>query len=238
MKTITLYKYMTADHAKTSITKKRVKLSLLHDLNDPYEMVPCLVDALGAPLYAAEKVRSAVYDSIKNKHAIICMSTAIDQPLLWSHYADKHRGIVMAFNFPQNNSLIEVTYGLDRVIIKSGIDSEPGPVLSDKLQQLLAHKYEDWAYEKEYRFIVSVSPASMDDGHYWKELTTEYFSGVILGCLCADQEDDIQSLLATNGFPNALVSRVRMDDKQFKMRLPQGSGEYTPPSPAHRELRR
>ena len=108
--TTTLYKFMTADHARSSICQKRVKVSLLSELNDPYEMVPAIVDGSGAPIFDAERVRTLMYGVIAEKHGIICMSKAIDDPVMWSHYGDKHRGIALAFTFPENSGLVKVIH--------------------------------------------------------------------------------------------------------------------------------
>ena len=225
---ITLYKYMSAAHGISSITNRRLKVSLLPELNDPYEMVPAVVDSIGAPIFSAEKVRTVMYRTLADKHGFICMSKAIDEPLLWSHYADKHKGMALVFNLPEDSGIIEVTYGRNRVSIDLDNNAEPGPALERGFNQLLGNKYEAWRYEQEARFIVPINPASLSEGHYWKELSDDIFAGVVLGCICPDKESDILSLLSTNGFPNARVSRVNMDHTQYRMNLQQGGPAYPP----------
>ena len=225
-----LYKLMTSAHAKSSICQKRLKISLLPELNDPYEWVPAIVDGSGAPIFEAEKVRSVMYAGIKEKHGMICMSKAIDDPVMWSHYGDKHKGIALAFTFPNNSGVVEVKYSKDRIAIDLQNNSEPGPVLAAAFEQLLVRKYEGWSYEKEYRFIVSVNPATQEDGHFWKELTDEYFSGIVLGCLCPDTEEGMKAFLAAQGFTKVAVARARMDSKQFKMSLQPAPPPYSSPA--------
>jgi hypothetical protein len=221
MPTPILYKLMSAEHAKSSICQKRLKVSLVPELNDPYEWVPAVVDGSGAPIFDAEKVRTKMYAGIRGKHGMICMTSAIDDSVMWSHYGDKHKGVALAFSFPEPSGVIKVKYSNDRVVIDLQNNGEPGPILDGHFEQLLGHKSAGWSYEKEYRFIVPVNPATEQDGHYWKELSDDIFTGVVLGCLCPDTEDQMLQFLKDHGFDNVAVSRARMNPKEFKMNLQQ-----------------
>ena len=35
------YKFLNSDHALGNIRRRRIKISEIHDLNDPYELIPC-----------------------------------------------------------------------------------------------------------------------------------------------------------------------------------------------------
>ena len=216
-----LYKFMTAAHAKDAIRQHRIKISTISDLNDPYEMVPCIVDANGALMYSTETVRATLQGHLTPRHGLICLSKSIDEPLLWSHYADKHKGIALVFNFPADEWIVKIKYKQDRVSIDLSGEGELSPKLYGAYEQLIKQKYTGWKHEQEYRFIVEINPHTLKDGFYWKELPPEYFSGVVLGCLCEDAECDIQKLLHESGFKNAKVARAQMNPRQYKMNLPE-----------------
>ena len=225
---LTLYKYMSAEYAMSSIEKKRVKVSMLTEMNDPYEMVPSIVDSVGSPVFSSAQVRSTLFDKIAPKHGFICTSKTMASPLLWSHYSDKHKGMALVFNYPEDSSIIEVQYRRDRVSINIGNDSDYLSALERAFPKLLCTKYDSWSYEKEVRFLIELKPINFEDNLYWQLLSGDIFVGVILGCLCPEKEKDIHSLLVSAGFPNAHVSRAVMDPIQYRMILQQAGAGYPP----------
>lgn len=236
MMPITLYKFMSAEHAKDSIDRQRIKLSTISDLNDPYEMVPSVVDGAGSSIYPTARVRSLMQATASRKCGMICMSKVVDDVLLWSHYGDKHKGMALAFNFPVNSGVVEMKYVHQPVAIDLSGDCGRSQKQDDAFACLLTQKYDGWKYEEECRFILDL-PDTREDGHYWKELTPDFLAGVVLGCLCADNETDIESRLTSHGFVSAAgaVSRVRMHPTQFKMEMPPRTDQqFVPPkvSPA------
>jgi hypothetical protein len=38
---IRVYKFLSSDHALDNIKRRRIKISEIHDLSDPYELIPC-----------------------------------------------------------------------------------------------------------------------------------------------------------------------------------------------------
>ena len=120
--------------------------------------------------YASDLI--ANYDSIKEAppeereavmdHAfrVVCFSSSEAQPLdeilLWSHYADKHRGVRIGFEFPAELTrafrISPITYQDVRVAVDLTNDSEEKSVKAALLQSTKT-KSRAWAYEKEYRLM-------------------------------------------------------------------------------------
>lgn len=90
---IRLYHFLPSEHALENIAKRRIKISLIDQLNDPFELWcvyqkdRILRDALRA--YKRE---------MNSRYGMICFSEHWHNPVLWSHYADKHRGICLGFD--------------------------------------------------------------------------------------------------------------------------------------------
>ena len=82
-------------------------------------------------------------------------------PLLWGHYADKHKGICLGFDVPDHH-LSEVDYVRQRFLAPEVID-EPF------MKKLLLTKFEHWRYEEEYRAYVSLKDEI--DGHYYADFS-------------------------------------------------------------------
>jgi|GEM_PF-1574391 len=212
-----LYKFMPAVHAKSSICQKRLKISILSELNDPFEWVPAIIDGSGAPLKEAKEVRDKFHSQLEKKWGMICMSRTIEELLLWSHYGDSHKGMALAFSFPESSDVVKVEYTKERLSIDLQNGGELGPALHKAFKQLLGHKHEGWSYEQEYRFVVPVDKATKEDGHFWKELPEEYLSGVVLGCLCPVTEDDMKHFLLEHEFKTVAVSRAKMNPRNYTM---------------------
>lgn len=82
---------------------------------------------------------------------ILSLSRTPRSILMWSHYADQHRGMCIEFTIPVSPSLHEVSYSqtvprftLHDIFVKSNAE-----ILS-----LFTTKHKHWRYEKEYRVIL------------------------------------------------------------------------------------
>lgn len=111
-------------------------------------------------------------DNVKNKSNIYCFSVADVRSAipLWSHYADRHKGIALGFSFKDtefNNRIFEVKYppknvrggvfSLDELIRSYGIDFQKHEKTWSNIIELFAKtaltKHFDWKYEQEWRMI-------------------------------------------------------------------------------------
>nr|WP_283777893.1 DUF2971 domain-containing protein [Sansalvadorimonas sp. 2012CJ34-2] len=90
---------------------------------------------------------------------ICCFSSEQDNPLLWSHYADQHRGICTGYSLERNPkpNLLKVEYGGDREVCTSLISKA---VLDNDLESkekldenILLRKALPWGYENEWRLL-------------------------------------------------------------------------------------
>src|SRR5687767_14278862 len=88
-----VYHLSNAEFALSNIALRRIKISRFSDLNDPFEL-------LGANL-KDKNYREAfrlTRDELHNDKGLLCFSRSWGNPVLWSHYADKHRGICLGFD--------------------------------------------------------------------------------------------------------------------------------------------
>src|ERR1035441_3016297 len=88
-----LYHFTSADHALDDLRNRRLKIAQFDDLNDPFELRS--VDLSGAG-------HAAALDQFKAETArdygLLCFSEEWNNILLWSHYADQHRGVCLGFD--------------------------------------------------------------------------------------------------------------------------------------------
>lgn len=146
-----VYHFLPQEWAFDDIQKKRLKISLIEDLNDPFELMG--VDTSDPLVYQA---LLDTRQEIASESGVVCFSRSWSNPVLWSHYADKHKGIVLGFEIPHSSEfpvLMEVSY----------IDVRPKHTCEQFLawdhlamKQLLATKFTHWIYEDEVRLFVTL----------------------------------------------------------------------------------
>jgi hypothetical protein len=127
--------------------------------------------------------------TINDTHRVYCLTPDPLNPLMWSHYADGHKGIVLEFNAtaPQMLYAFRVHYRKEYPPIRmyeEGLGTDLVPFYT---------KSEVWEYESEYRLIgeegVSLLNANSPHGVpmvYESTLRLEagVLTGVVLGCQC------------------------------------------------------
>ena len=94
-KTMRAYKFLDENFGMKSLREKRLKISLLDDLNDPFELLPYeMADRNKRAALNAQRKHMAI------NHGILCFSATWKDPVLWAHYANKHKGLCLAFQVP------------------------------------------------------------------------------------------------------------------------------------------
>lgn len=79
---------------------------------------------------------------------VCSLSKSLSDIRLWSHYADGHKGIAIAIDFPEGEAgLFEVKYVSE--LPEYGDSLLPQPSSTD----VLSFKTKHWSYEEEYRII-------------------------------------------------------------------------------------
>jgi hypothetical protein len=116
---------------------------------------------------AAAEIGMLGYDiqtELRNRYGkgICCFSEQYDNPLLWSHYGDQHRGLCIGYSLDRRPlpDLKKVSYGGDRTITTSLLEQALLEKRSDAIELLdanvLLRKAPEWGYENEWRLIGKV----------------------------------------------------------------------------------
>jgi hypothetical protein len=140
-----------------------------------------------------------------------CLTPFPNSTLMWSHYADNHRGICLEFS--KDNPLIEkarpVRYR-EAYPEWTPLAITHGPV------DLALTKSTDWAYEREFRLIGSLIagvPTRLE-GNY-VHLPDNALTGVILGCENRN-EDEIREMLNAHR-PSVALRRAIRAPNDYKL---------------------
>lgn len=158
-----VFYFTRAEHALSNVRLRRVKISNLENLNDPFEWAaPALEHA--EDRWALKATRT----EMSKTTGMICFSENWRNPVQWAHYADHHRGVCMGLEV-QDSMLTKVKYRQER---------SPGGNLGEMLEEVrldhkwmidvISTKFAHWSYEEEHRAFLKLDPATIENGLYFK----------------------------------------------------------------------
>jgi Protein of unknown function (DUF2971) len=255
-----IYRYLNALHGIQALQTRKLKVSRLLELNDPLDCQPTLKNL--PTQYSTDDQRTAFEQQylrqIFNSVGIICYSDAIQDPVIWSHYAEAHKGIALGFELPLNADERGPAWS---VRYSSNLISEPDPRVQlnyndleefrkqhESLRQLMiaiqgfTTKASSWRYEREWRDFLWLDGCEMDGLRYYSPMRPrlEY---VILGVNSPLTESDVRRALSPGkGVPHLAgpveIVRARFQRSSFWLDIPFTRIPPPPPAEAHDAARR
>ena len=194
-----LYRYSQADYFNIrNFETGKLRLSANGILNDIYEGVPI----------GENKIPNAKQMNLLGKLAYLkCFSESADNTLLWSHYADEHRGFCVEYDLSylhHNDSILKrifpVIYTDKRTVIvdienlceeiyflDSDIENNnqyDDIELFECVKSWFIIKDKAWEYENEWRIIYTLSDIYKENTDEIKEhiIAFDCVSSIYLGC--------------------------------------------------------
>ena len=165
-----VYKFLTVHFALKSLYEKRLKISRIDDLNDPFELIPYDL-SLKALRWAMKSTR----DQLAVNRGILSFSATWHDPVVWAHYSDRHRGMCLGFEVPDAHCKL-ISYVLERLTFPES------PTLEHAVA-MLSTKFSNWEYEQEVRIWVDLTDE--EDGLYFKDFDDSLkLTEVIVGHGC------------------------------------------------------
>ena len=219
-----VYHLLPEAHALDDLRRRRLKVSRLDDMNDPFEL---LTVSLKDKQHRAALRRFKA--DLDRPWGALCFSRRWRHPMLWSHYADKHRGICLGFDVPEKRA-VRVAYTSKR--IEFDIERQLAKGTRDKKLglKLLTTKYEGWKYEDEVRFIVSLDEPDSHTGMYFCAFGRQLaLKEVILGVRSTLSRGDVTAELSESD-RHATIVKARLAFRSFSVvrqrnaRLSSGQG--------------
>jgi hypothetical protein len=150
------------------------------------------------------------------KFGILCFSKSWHNPVLWSHYGDKHAGVCLGFDV-QNTLLKDVQYSSSLKSIETEIKINPAQINTELLFELLFWKFQDWAYEQETRILVRLDECDKDGALYFYPFSDDLvLKEIIVGSRCKKTPKDILRL-GDLGTKNIEVIKSRLAFKSYRV---------------------
>lgn len=196
-----VYHFLNKEFGLKNLRERRLKIARIMELNDPFEF-------LGADLSDHDK-RNALRQTkaqMSVGHGLLCFSRSWHNPVLWGHYADKHRGMCLGFDIP-TDLLRQICYVKSRLTWPKIVDE-------NFVQKLLFTKFLHWSYEDEYRVFLSLD--THIDGLYYADFSEKLvLRQVIVGAEADIARTEVMSALG-NLSTNTEVFKARAAFKSFR----------------------
>lgn len=180
-----VYHFINSKYGIEDIRERRLRISRITELNDPFEFLG--VDLSDREFRKAMKETKA---ELSTNKGLLCFSKTWRNPLLWGHYADKHKGMCLGFEV-STDMLGKINYVKERFAAPKVLDEI-------FMKKVLFSKFEHWSYEKEYRVYAQLE----------EEINGNYF---------AEFSDKMQLKLVIVG-ENSTVSREQVSEALGKLK--------------------
>ena len=145
-----------------------------------------------------------------NKWGICCLSKVRDNVLMWSHYANKHRGFCLEFSTEQFS--VGLTTGRTGPLPVHYTDKYPVARIIDEiaLRETILTKAEQWEYEKEWRIITPEQT-----GLY--PFPSHCLTGVIFGCRMLEKHKEMIREWCRNREPAIKYYETRESEDSYTL---------------------
>jgi len=205
-----VYHFMSAKWALEAIRNQRLKVSRFNDLNDPFELF-----AAELPDKRRRREFKAWKKEMSEKFGLMCFSKRWKSPLLWSHYADRHKGMALEVIIP-DKYIAKVNYHPERIVLNIDKKLSSGGLQESDIYNLLTTKFEHWRYEEEVRVFKRTSDCTLEKGRWFSEFGEAMeLVGIVHGPLCQASEKKIASVLPKGKSLN--ITKARLAFKSFSV---------------------
>lgn len=233
-----LYKYVDVNTARIILRDCTHLYQTADKFNDPFEMhtgfldirdysaanfnnylakknyltteVEFLVEKMQPPVL--EKIVEDTLAESRTNYGILCLSLKNDSTLMWSHYADKHKGVCLGFKIPTatNRTIAFHANYFDQIQpIEFSFDGYIEPVA--KILFWMCAKSSVWKYEAEVRNInisqngiIPFDPSQLCEIYY--------------GAATSDSDKaELQSLIANGGYTISKQGNMVIKKSDFQL---------------------
>lgn len=171
-------KYFLSDFSMTAKDKQVMLKNIMRNERETLEDIQKNGDASTTERLIQERfdfyIKPAVetFQDYADKHGYACLSARHDSSLMWSHYAESHKGFCIEFDtqqtiiedsfihpitYPKPSKRIKIT-GVPELVEhwSDSLDLE----VQSKVIKIILQKNKDWSYEEEWRFVIDLPDTS------------------------------------------------------------------------------
>jgi len=187
---VKVFHFIGRKYGLEDIRHRRLKIATFDALNDPFELFS--VDLSDKTLRQQFRWLAS---NLNLSQGLLCFSRRWDNPVQWSHYAESHRGLCLAFEVP-DSLLTAVSYKRKRLVTEARRILATGRLDSELIHQFLVTKYSHWRYEHESRMFLTLPEPDPESGHYFEPFSDRLkLTQVIVGAVSSVTRQDVEQAL-------------------------------------------
>ncbi len=187
-----VYKFLTLEYGLKALEQKRLKVSLISELNDIFDCDPINGPEIDDPAHDVTGLLERAYprylvETSPWEYGLLCFSESFRSPLLWGHYTSCAAGLALGFDparFTLENP-IKITYGPERPVYRP----VEHPMTYERRQEVFRDcfgaKAEEWRYEEEVRYVRELSKCDPSYGLYFASFYPRSLKQVLIGPRCS-----------------------------------------------------
>lgn len=161
---------------------------------------------------AHERNFRSIFNRFMAESAVCCLAKTAENVLLWSHYADCHRGVAYVFEeamSPNPFIAFDVVYSDIRPVVDATVFAGNLQAMKDSVLT----KASDWSYEQEKRLLDYREPAG------YRSFSPSVLKGVIFGSMISSEDERfIRSLVERRRHPTQLW-RSQLSETEYRMEI-------------------
>lgn len=146
----------------------RVRLSTFDTVNDPFELLSARQTSRTNRRHFAD-----IYRHWVGTLGFVSFSDSWKSPLMWGHYAANHTGVCLGIEVPADR-VWKVSYQKERLEELLHRPFSEAAVDGDLIKQVVTTKFEDWAYEREWRYMEDLEYKDPDTGLYYVDFSPDF----------------------------------------------------------------
>lgn len=215
----------------TLLSKLAMRLSLLKDRLPKEKVISELIATTNKIAGSLDDHKNKINNSIieiLTHSRVLCVSECHDNVVMWSHYGDKHKGVVLQ---------LQCIDEIDNILLAArkveySLEFPRFPPLESYLQHLTGEepidfaplswkiaftKHKDWYYEKEWRVHIPLLDELPGDGYSMYTEDPRVFGAVYLGCRILDDDADQVIEAVREYIPAARIYRGKISTQSFNL---------------------
>jgi hypothetical protein len=181
--------------------------------------VDSIVDGKMKQLPAFAEILRQQFSAMASRLWVVGSFSKIDDSILmWSHYAEKHTGIVIGFDAQQRPfyapNILVVEYGEKKPIYSHR--SESNEEFAKEFHKVARSKFKHWEYEQEVRILMPRS-RSLREGRYMA-LEPQSVVSVCFGCRTPEAyRQRVRAALAKPHFQHVKLYEAKLSPSDYKV---------------------
>lgn len=205
-----LYRLTCEKWGIVTLREKRLKFSRFDECNDPFELLSAHLKDRDARRFYKE-----LSAAVSERFGLLCFSETWRSPVMWAHYADKHKGLCLGFDVKE---AAKVDYRPER--LKHVVDEAKSGActVADLTKIALVTKFKEWEYEREWRCFHDLKDESPDlDGNHFHTFDDQIaLREVLIGHRCELTTEQIAEIIGTPEYDVHII-RARAAFQKFEV---------------------